>query len=89
MECALNDKNVSSTMGCMDMECPNRIPKFEIKPDWKFDDYFKGDFTVEELLHTLCVIEKFEKKFPNDEIITDFEKVVREEICNMFGGTIF
>lgn len=88
MEYTLNSKNVSSTMGCMNNECPNRNLEFEINPDWKLNDY-KDNFTVNELLQTLYVVNEFKKKFPNDEIITDFEKIVREEICNMFGGTIF
>lgn len=55
---------------------------------WDLMQVYESPFTVEQLLQTLNVIDSFKKKYPNDEIITDFEDVVRQEICMMFGGNI-
>ena len=43
--------------------------------------------TLDGLVKTLEVLDAFKRKYPNDETIRDFEDIVREEICQMFGGT--
>jgi hypothetical protein len=35
------------------------------------------------------VFEILKEKYPNDELMDDAIDVLRNEICNMFGGTIY
>lgn len=71
----LNDPNVSNT-----------LENNEIN-EWSFDNVYKNDFTIDSLVRTLEVLDIFKRKYPNDETIRDFEDIVREEICQMFGGS--
>lgn len=71
----LNDPNVSNT-----------LENNEIN-EWSFDNVHKNDFTIDSLVRTLEVLDTFKRKYPNDETIRDFEDIVREEICQMFGGS--
>ena len=70
-----NNSNVSNT-----------LENNEIN-EWSFDNVYKNDFTIDSLVRTLEVLDTFKRKYPNDETIRDFEYIVREEICQMFGGT--
>ena len=70
-----NDPNVSTTLNSP-------------KKEWSFDDVFEKPFTVEQLFKTLQVIDGFKRLYPNDETISTFEEIVRNEICMMFGGRI-
>lgn len=71
----LNDPNVSNT-----------LENNEIN-EWSFDNVYRNDFTIDSLVRTLEVLDIFKRKYPNDETIRDFEDIVREEICQMFGGS--
>lgn len=55
---------------------------------WTLENLWKTEFTVDSLINTLQVIDIFKRKYPNDETIQDFEDIVRDEICQLFGGTI-
>lgn len=48
---------------------------------------YENDFIIDSLVRTLEVLDTFKRKYPNDETIGDFEDIVREEICQMFGGS--
>ena len=54
---------------------------------WSIEDFYKSEFTVDALIKTLEVIDIFKRKYPNDKTIQDFEDIVRDEICQIFGGT--
>lgn len=70
-----NDSNVSNTL-------ENNESK-----EWSLDNVYMNEFTVDSLVKTLEVLDTFKRKYPNDETIRDFEDIVREEICQIFGGT--
>lgn len=70
-----NDPNVSTTL-------ENNENK-----EWSLDNVYKNEFTIDSLMTTLEVLNIFKRKYPNDESIRDFEDIVREEICQIFGGT--
>ena len=70
-----NDSNVSNTL-------ENNESK-----EWSLDNVYKTEFTLDGLVKTLEVLDAFKRKYPNDDTIRDFEDIVREEICQMFGGT--
>lgn len=55
---------------------------------WSVRDLYETEFTLDSLVDTLQVLDVFKRKYPNDETIQDFEVIVRDEICQLFGGTI-
>ena len=73
----LNENNVSSTL--------NTESKKDKK--WDLSNIYDSDFQLDALVETLQVIDIFKKKYPNDDTVQAFEDIVREEICQIFGGT--
>lgn len=55
---------------------------------WSIDNVFRSEFTIDSLMNTLMVVDIFKRKYPNDDIISCFDEIVRDEICNLFGGTL-
>lgn len=55
---------------------------------WSIEDVYKSGFTAQNLIEVLQVTDALKRKYPNDDIIRDFEEIIRDEICMMFGGTI-
>ena len=54
---------------------------------WNIQDVYATEFSLDELVRTLEVIDIFKRKYPNDETVQNFEDIVRDEICQLFGGT--
>ena len=54
---------------------------------WNIQDIYESEFTLDGLVKTLDVIDIFKRKYPNDETVQNFEDIVRDEICQLFGGT--
>ena len=54
---------------------------------WSINNVYKNEFTIDSLMTTLEVLDIFNRKYPNDETIQNIEDIVREEICQIFGGT--
>lgn len=50
---------------------------------------YNSEFTVNELIDSLNVFDRLQKIYPNDENIAISIEILRDEICKMFGGTIF
>ena len=57
------------------------------KRKWNIKDIYETEFKLDSLVRTLDVIDIFKRKYPNDETVQDFEDIVRDEICQLFGGT--
>ena len=57
------------------------------KRKWNIQDVYESEFTLDGLVKTLDVIDIFKRKYPNDETVQNFEDIVRDEICQLFGGT--
>lgn len=55
---------------------------------WSIEKMYESEFSIQELVKTLEVVAVFRKKYPNDETVQDFENIVRDEICQIFGGNI-
>ena len=60
----------------------------DTKRKWNIKDIYSTEFTLDSLVRTLDVIDIFKRKYPNDETVQDFEDIVRDEICRLFGGSI-
>lgn len=57
------------------------------KRKWNIQDVYASEFTLDGLVKTLDVIDIFKRMYPNDETVQNFEDIVRDEICQLFGGT--
>lgn len=57
---------------------------------WNLKQYvYNADISVEDIINTIRVFEILKEKYPNDELIDSAIEVLRNEICIMFGGTIY
>lgn len=57
---------------------------------WNLSQYVYGaDLSVDDIINTIRVFEILKEKYPKDELMDDAIDVLRNEICNMFGGTIY
>jgi hypothetical protein len=57
---------------------------------WNLNQYVYGaDLSVDDIINTIRVFEILKEKYPKDELMDDAIDVLRNEICNMFGGTIY
>ena len=54
---------------------------------WSINNVYKNEFTIDGLMTTLKMLNIFKMKYPNDETVQNFEDIVREGICQIFGGT--
>jgi len=59
-----------------------------VSTTWSIEKLYETALTVENLVDTLKVVDALKKKYPKDDTIAAFDEVVREELCNMFGGTL-
>lgn len=53
------------------------------------NNVFNADFSVDEIINSIRLFEILKNKYPNDELIDGSIEVLRNEICNMFGGSIY
>lgn len=61
-----------------------------MKDNWNLKrDVYNAELTVGEMIDSIRVFEVLKNKYPNDEIIESAIEILREEICNMFGGSIY
>lgn len=57
---------------------------------WNLKQYvYNADISVDDIINTIRVFEILKEKYPNDELIDDAIEVLRNEVCIMFGGTIY
>lgn len=55
---------------------------------WSIDNVLGSEFTIDSLMNTLMVVDIFKRKYPNDDVISGFDEIVRDEICSLFGGSL-
>lgn len=61
-----------------------------MKGDWNLrKDVLNAEITVSEMVDAIRVFEVLKNKYPNDDIIAGAIEILRDEICQMFGGTIY
>ena len=60
-----------------------------MKKNWSLrTDFYKSDLTIEEIVSAIRVFESLQEKYPNDDVIATSIDILRDEVCNMFGGSI-
>jgi hypothetical protein len=58
--------------------------------NWNLKNYvYNADLSVEEMTNAIHVFEVLHTKYPNDEYIDGAIEILRNEICNMYGGSIY
>jgi hypothetical protein len=61
-----------------------------MKNNWNLKNFvYTSDVSVEEITSAIRVFETLKVKYPNDELIDDAIDILRDEICKMYGGTIY
>lgn len=61
-----------------------------MEQNWNLEDnVFKSDLNIDDVVTAIGVFEVLKKKYPNDEIVSDAIEILRDEICQIFGGSIF
>lgn len=61
-----------------------------MESNWSLkNNVFNADFSVDEIINSIRLFEILKNKYPNDELIDGSIEVLRNEICNMFGGSIY
>lgn len=55
---------------------------------WNLEEVYESPFTIDMLMETLNVLDSFKRKYPENMTVKNFELLVREEICLMFGGKL-
>ncbi len=49
---------------------------------------YDSELSVNDLLDSIMVFDRLSHKYPNDEYIKIAIEILRDEICQMFGGRI-
>ena len=61
-----------------------------MEQNWNFEDnVLKSELSVDDIINAIGVFDVLKNKYPNDEIISDAIEILRDEICQMFGGSIY
>lgn len=61
-----------------------------MEQNWNLEDnVFKSDLNIDDVVTAIGVFEVLKKKYPNDEIVSDAIEILRDEICQIFGGSIY
>ena len=61
-----------------------------MEKNWNLISYvYNANLTVEEMTNAIHVFEVLHDKYPNDEFIDAAIDILRNEICNMYGGSIY
>lgn len=61
-----------------------------MKGNWNLrEDVFNAELSVGGMVDAIGVFEVLKKKYPNDDIITGAIEILRDEVCQMFGGSIY
>lgn len=57
---------------------------------WNLEKYvYSSEISLDDMVCSIKVFEVLKNKYPNDELIDGAIEVLREEVCRMFGGTIY
>ena len=61
-----------------------------MKKNWSLEkNVYDSNITVTEMVDAIAVFDRLKHKYPNDENIDLAIEILRDEICQMFGGTIY
>lgn len=56
---------------------------------WNLKNYvYNADLSVDEMTNAIHVFETLKVKYPNDAFVNGAIKILRNEICKMYGGSI-
>jgi hypothetical protein len=61
-----------------------------MKENWNLKTHvYDSPVSVNDLMLSIEVFDYLKQKYPNDENVDIAIEILRDEICQMFGGTIF
>ena len=53
------------------------------------NNVYRSDITIDEYISSIRLFDVLKSKYPEDELFDEVIDVLRDEICKMFGGTIY
>lgn len=56
---------------------------------WTTNLFFSAIPSVSDMVKALVTLEQLHKKLPNEESIDITMEAIREDICNIFGGSLY
>ena len=61
-----------------------------MEKNWTLEKYvYEAKPAVDDMVNAIDVFETLKEKYPNDEYIDGAIEILRQEICLMFGGSIY
>ena len=61
-----------------------------MKNNWNLKNFvYNSEVSVDAITSAIRVFEILKIKYPNDELMDDVIDLLRNEICKMYGGTIY
>lgn len=60
-----------------------------MEKNWDIKNVYDAPVSVNDLMRAIEVLNCLKHKYPNDENVDIAIEILRDEICQMFGGTIF
>lgn len=61
-----------------------------MKNNWSLKNFvYNSEVSVDAITSAIRVFEILKIKYPNDELMDDAIDILRDEICKMYGGTIY
>lgn len=58
--------------------------------NWNLKKYvYRSEMSVDDMINAIRVFELLKEKYPNDESVDVAIEILRDEICKMFGGSIY
>jgi hypothetical protein len=61
-----------------------------MKNNWNLKNFvYNSEVSVDAITSAIRVFEILKIKYPNDELMDDAIDLLRDEICKMYGGTIY
>lgn len=52
-------------------------------------DLCDAELTVDALVNAIYVFDSLHNKYPNDDTVETAIEILRDEVCKMFGGSIY
>jgi hypothetical protein len=61
-----------------------------MEDNWNLKNYvYRSEISVDDIINSIRVFELLKEKYPNDDVVYISIEILRNEICKMFGGSIY
>ena len=60
-----------------------------MEKNWNLNYVNNSHLSVDDITNAIYVFESLKTKYPNDQIIEGSIDILRQEVCLMYGGSIY